>query len=112
MTALTHLYKLCADTPIRAATSETDYPRSVTCLTASSLNSGVNLGVPWAVLGYVAAKRGETGLANAMLNKVNQQFATPPNPNKPDAISSAQVIINELGFYRRIQNIMNGVAAY
>ena len=44
--ALTHLYRLWADTPMRAATSATEYPRSVTCLTASSLNSGVNLGVP------------------------------------------------------------------
>ncbi len=36
----THLYRLCADTPIRAATSWTDYPRSVTWRTASSLNPG------------------------------------------------------------------------
>ena len=40
-TALTHLYKLCADTPSRADTSVTEYLRSIICRTAYSLNSGV-----------------------------------------------------------------------
>jgi len=37
-TAFTHLYKLWADTPRRSDTSETGYPRSTICRTASSLN--------------------------------------------------------------------------
>lgn len=46
-TALTHLYRLWAETPKRAATSGTEDPRSMTCLTASSLNSGVTSGCSW-----------------------------------------------------------------
>src|SRR5699024_9860322 len=36
-----HVYRLWIDTPSRAATSATEWPRSVTCLTASTLNSSV-----------------------------------------------------------------------
>ena len=62
---------------------------------------------PWAILGYVAAKRGDTAKAQAMLAKVNQQFA-----NSGAAPNRAQVIINELGYYRRIQNVLAGLPPY
>ena len=38
---LNHAYRLCVVTPSRSATSATLNPRSVTCLTASTLNSSV-----------------------------------------------------------------------
>lgn len=41
-TALIHLYRLCAHTPVRAETSATVWPRSTICRTASRLNSRVN----------------------------------------------------------------------
>src|SRR5690606_12225737 len=36
-----HVWRLWIDTPSRSATSATEWPRSVTCLTASTLNSSV-----------------------------------------------------------------------
>ncbi len=55
---------------------------------------------PWAVLGLVAAKRGETGLANAQLASIENTFSV----NRP------LITINELGFYQRTKSVLAGRA--
>lgn len=53
---------------------------------------------PWAILGYVAALRGETTLAVAKTRSVEQLFAS----------NRSLVTINELGFYLRTQSVLAG----
>jgi hypothetical protein len=55
---------------------------------------------PWAVLGFVAAKRGLFTQAQAQLATIEQKFAA----------TRAQVTINELGFYQRTRNVLAGGA--
>lgn len=55
---------------------------------------------PWAVLGFVAAKRGLFSQARTQLATVDKRFAS----------TRAQVTINELGFYQRTRNILAGGA--
>lgn len=52
----------------------------------------------WAVLGFVAAKRGQTVQARAQMASVEKKFAS----NRPI------VTINELGFYQRTRNVLGG----
>jgi hypothetical protein len=52
----------------------------------------------WAVLGFVAAKRGLHTQARAQLASVEKAFAS----------NRALVTINELGFYRRTQSVLAG----
>jgi hypothetical protein len=51
---------------------------------------------PWAVLGFVAAKRGNTTKARTQLTMIENKFVT----------NRAQVTINELGFYQRARAIL------
>ena len=53
---------------------------------------------PWAVLGFVAAKRGATAQAQAQLQMMNSQFLT----------NRGLVTINELGFYQRAASVLAG----
>jgi len=53
---------------------------------------------PWCMLGYVAAKRGDTVRAQTQMLATEQKYATAP----------ALVTINELGFYLRTQSLLNG----
>ena len=53
---------------------------------------------PWAILGYVAAKRGDTNRARTQMAATEKKYATKP----------ALVTINELGFYQRTKSILNG----
>jgi len=53
---------------------------------------------PWAILGYVAAKRGDTSRARTQMAATEKKYASQP----------ALVTINELGFYQRTQSILNG----
>lgn len=53
---------------------------------------------PWAILGYVAAKRGDTLRARTQMAATEKKYASNP----------ALVTINELGFYQRTQSILNG----
>jgi hypothetical protein len=53
---------------------------------------------PWAVLGFVAAKRGLYTQAKAQMAMMENKFAT----NRP------LVTINELGFYLRMQSLLAG----
>lgn len=53
---------------------------------------------PWAILGYVAALRGQAHLANAQLATVDKLFAA----------NRRLVTINELGFYQRTQSVLAG----
>jgi hypothetical protein len=53
---------------------------------------------PWAILGYVAALRGETPLAVAKTRSIEQLFAS----------NRSLVTINELGFYLRTQSVLAG----
>ena len=53
---------------------------------------------PFAVLGLVAAKRGQAVLANAQLASMEKTFAA----NRP------LITINELGFYQRIKSVLAG----
>jgi hypothetical protein len=55
---------------------------------------------PWAVLGFVAAKRGQTALVHTQMNQMQFKFAT----------RRALVTINELGFYQRTLNVLAGRA--
>ena len=55
---------------------------------------------PWAVLGFAAAKRGQTALAQAQLASIEKTFAT----NRP------MITINELGFYQRAKSVLAGRA--
>jgi len=54
---------------------------------------------PWAILGYVAAKRGDTARANLQMQASDSKFASTP----------AYLTINELGFYLRTRGILNGL---
>ena len=54
----------------------------------------------WAVLGFVAALRGQTTQARAQLAAIENKFAT----------NRSLVTINELGFYQRTRSILNGLA--
>lgn len=53
---------------------------------------------PWAILGYVAALRGQSGQARSQLAAINTTFAA----------NRSLVTINELGFYLRTQAVLNG----
>ena len=53
---------------------------------------------PWTILGYVAAKRGDTARATLQLQATDKLFATSPQ----------YLTINELGFYQRTRSILNG----
>src|SRR3989344_2246118 len=53
---------------------------------------------PWAILGYVAALRGQTGLASAQLATIDKLFAA----------NRRLVTINELGFYQRTKSVLAG----
>lgn len=53
---------------------------------------------PWAILGYVAAKRGDTARASLQMQATDSRFATAPQ----------YLTINELGFYLRTRGILNG----
>ncbi len=53
---------------------------------------------PWAILGYVAAKRGDTNRARTQMAATETKYAN----------QRALVTINELGFYQRTQSILNG----
>jgi hypothetical protein len=55
---------------------------------------------PWAILGYVAALRGQTALARRQIATVEQRFASEP----------ALVTINELGFYHRTRTALEPIA--
>lgn len=55
---------------------------------------------PWAVLGFVAAKRGATAQAQAQLQMINGKFQT----------DRGVVTINELGFYQRAASLLAGRA--
>lgn len=55
---------------------------------------------PWAVLGFVAAKRGATSQAQAQLQMINGKFQT----------DRGLVTINELGFYQRAVSVLAGRA--
>lgn len=52
----------------------------------------------WAVLGFVAAKRGQVTQARAQLASIEKVFVS----------NRARVTINELGFYRRTQSVLAG----
>ena len=53
---------------------------------------------PWAILGYVAAKRGDTNRARTQMAATEKKYASQP----------ALVTINELGFYQRTKSLLNG----
>jgi hypothetical protein len=53
---------------------------------------------PWAILGLVAAKRGQAAQARTQLRQVQGKFIT----------QRALVTINELGFYQRTLNVLAG----
>lgn len=55
---------------------------------------------PWAILGYVAALRGQTRLAHAQLASIEKTFAA----------NRRLVTINELGYYLRAKSVLNGNA--
>lgn len=55
---------------------------------------------PWAVLGFVAARRGLFTQARTQLATIDRKFAS----------TRAQVTINELGFYQRTRNVLAGGA--
>jgi len=54
---------------------------------------------PWCILGYVAAKRGDSTRAQAQLAATEAKFQSNP----------AWVTINELGFYRRTRSLLQGL---
>ncbi len=54
---------------------------------------------PWAILGYVAAKRGDDRRARTQMAATEKKYASQP----------ALVTINELGFYQRTQSLLNGL---
>lgn len=54
---------------------------------------------PWVILGYVAAKRGDTTRANLQMRATDLKFA-----NHPEYLT-----INELGFYLRTRSLLNGL---
>lgn len=53
---------------------------------------------PWAIIGYVAAKRGDIDNAIKQMSASEAKFAANP----------AQLTINELGFYQRTKSLLNG----
>jgi hypothetical protein len=53
---------------------------------------------PWAVLGYVAAKRGDSTRAKTQMAAIEKLFVN----------NRAMVTINELGFYQRMKSLING----
>lgn len=55
---------------------------------------------PWAILGYVAAKRGQGAQARTQMAMVENMFS----------LSRPRVTINELGFYLRARNLLEGRA--
>lgn len=54
---------------------------------------------PWCILGYVAAKRGDTSRAQTQLAATEALYQTSPG----------LVTINELGFYQRTRNLLQGL---
>lgn len=55
---------------------------------------------PWAILGFVAAQRGQFAQATAQAELVQRMFS----------LNRERVTINELGFYQRIVNLLQGAA--
>ncbi|GAA4031519.1 hypothetical protein [Actimicrobium antarcticum] len=55
---------------------------------------------PWAVLGYVAAKRGASAQAKTQMTRVEKLFTS----------NRGIVTINELGFYQRSKSLLSGRA--
>lgn len=53
---------------------------------------------PWAILGYVAAKRGDLTRARTQMTATQKKYVADPG----------LVTINELGFYQRTQSLLNG----
>lgn len=53
---------------------------------------------PWAILGYVAALRGQSSAARTQLAAMDKTFAA----------NRSLVTINELGFYLRTKSVLNG----
>lgn len=53
---------------------------------------------PWCILGYVAAKRGDSSRALAQLAATDQKYQSDPG----------LVTINELGFYQRTRSLLQG----
>lgn len=53
---------------------------------------------PWAILGTVAAMRGQTAIARMQLTSIEETFSS----------NRALVTINELGFYQRTKSILGG----
>ena len=53
---------------------------------------------PWAILGFVAAKRGQTAQAHAQMSMIESKFIT----------NRAMITINELGFYQRTKSVLSG----
>lgn len=54
---------------------------------------------PWCILGYVAAKRGDSGRAQTQLAATDARYQSDPG----------LVTINELGFYQRTRNLLQGL---
>ena len=61
-------------------------------------NGVVGEDFPWAVLGYVAAKRGDAAKATTQLAMIDSQFVT----------NRGHVTINELGYYLRTRSVLAG----
>lgn len=57
---------------------------------------------PWTILGYVAAKRGDTARAELQMRATDLKFAAHPE----------YLTINELGFYQRTRSLLNGFADF
>jgi len=54
---------------------------------------------PWMILGHVAARRGDTTRATTQVKATESKYVSNPG----------WVIINELGFYQRTKNVLNGL---
>ena len=54
---------------------------------------------PWCILGYVAAKRGDAGRAQTQLTTTEARYQSDPG----------LVTINELGYYQRTRNLLQGL---
>lgn len=55
---------------------------------------------PWCILGYVAAKRGDTNRAQTQMAATDARYQSDPG----------RVTINELGFYQRTRSLLQGLA--
>lgn len=63
-------------------------------------NFDSNNNFPWAILGYVAAKRGDSAKARTQMQTIDKLFVN----NRP------MVTINELGYYQRTKNRLANIA--